>query len=552
VLLSLGSIHHLKSRYDSAIYFYRLALRKLLNADDTLNTVAARSNLSDALTSIGLYDEALSEAIKTLSIIESRPPTIVLGSCYNSIAVIQAKTGNYVDAETYYRKALNIRQEINEPLEVAKSYNNLGELFILTQQYDSAKHNLLIAATMKRELHDKQGLARTLTRLGKVLMLTGDLSGAETQFTESISTQTEIDDAVGMIETLNNLGELYITTGRLKLAEANIKQANALIHNSHTLEYLRQNLELSVRLAREKKDFANGMLLLDELIIIRDSLLNIEKSKSLQAMQIRYETQKKEQEIALLEQREETNQARIANNKILIVALIIGLICFAAIGILIYINFKNARSAKEKFELLLSETHHRIKNNLQMLASIFHLQTRYYTDHAMVLEARNSESRVHTMSLLHERFYSHDVEHIVGTRNYITDLVNKLIDIYGSQGDNLTVHTDIDDVELDIDKALALSLIIQELVCNAFKYAFDHEPNPVLSIELRAEGDHMTTTIHDNGIGLNKNASGTSHGLGLVDALVSQLDGKLQIDASSGTTFTIRFPITSTWKKRAS
>jgi two-component sensor histidine kinase len=299
-----------------------------------------------------------------------------------------------------------------------------------------------------------------------------------------------------------------------------------------------------------EKDFAGGMLLLEELLIIRDSLLNEEKSKSLMAMHIRYETQKKEQEIALLEQREEINQARIHNNRILIAALIAGLVLFAVIGALIYINLKSARAAKARFELLLAETRHRIKNNLQTLASIFHLQTRHYTDHEMILEARSSESRVHTMSLLHERFYSNEANHIITTRNYITDLVNKIVDIYGAQTQNLKLSIDIDDVELDIDKALALSLIVQELMCNAFKYAFDHEPNPELSLQLHFHSDDIITTIHDNGIGFSGHIQ-SSNGLSLVNALVAQLDGKIEIYNDNGTTFIIRFPATSIWKRRA-
>ena len=434
-------------------------------------------------------------------------------------------------------------------MNLAKSYNNLGELFILTHQYDSARINLNRAAALKRHLHDTKGLARTLNNLGKISILTGDLNDAANDLNQSLAIQQQVNDPNGMIEVLDNLGELTLLTTDYNRSQTYLLNAEQLILQAGTPEYLRQNLELQVRLARERKDYATGMKLMDRLIVIRDSLLNDEKSKSLQAMHIRYETEKKEQQIALLQQQEEVNLAKIKTSRILIGALVVGLLLVAAIGSLVYINLRNARAAKGRIELLLAETRHRIKNNLQTLASIFHLQTRHYTDHEMVLEARNSESRVHAMSMLHERFYNADADHIINTRAYITDLVHKLVDVYGTHTRELRLSLQVDDIELDVDKALALSLIIQELVCNAFKYAFDHKPDPELTVQIRLRGDRVVATVKDNGIGLNDYSPGTSQGFSLVDSLVGQLDGEMTYDSSDGTTFIIKFPTTQ-WKKR--
>lgn len=111
----------------------------------------------------------------------------------------------------------------------------------------------------------------------------------------------------------------------------------------------------------------------------------------------------------------------------------------------------------------------------------------------------------------------------------------------------------MDEIHLDIDKALPLSLIIQELVSNAFKYAFDGENAPKLSvsIHLRANGE-LITTVSDNGVGMDVNKTRLSQGFGLVEAFVAQLDGKLQVKTAKGTTFSISFPLTPIWKRHAS
>jgi two-component sensor histidine kinase/Flp pilus assembly protein TadD len=548
VHFGLGAAYAAMNRPDSSIFHYKKSLALFSSIDDRDNLAFTSINLSITYKNQGLYEEALQHAIAAIKILESRGESQSLAQCYNTTAIIFAKINDHTEAAAYYRKAIALFAKF-DTTNLAKSYNNLGWHFVLTHQYDSARINLHRAADLKRRLNDTKGLARTINNLGKVSMLRGDLATATQELNESFSIEQQVNDPNGMIEVLNNLGELSLLTSDYKRSKNFLLEAEKIILLSATPEYLRQNLELQVRLAREQKDFANGMMLMDRFIVIRDSLLNNEKSKSLQAMHIRYETEKKEQQIALLQQKEEISMAKIKTSRIMIGALAVGLILVAAIGSLVYINLRNARAAKKRIELLLSETRHRIKNNLQTLASIFHLQTRHYTDQEMVLEAQSAESRVHAMSMLHERFYNADADHIINTRAYLTDLIHKLVDVYGLRTRDLRLTLHVDDIEMDIDKALALSLIIQELICNAFKYAFDHKPNPQLTVSIRLQGHEVVATVKDNGVGLSDSSIGTSQGFGLVDALVAQLDGKMEHHNLNGTTFVIRF-VTTPWKKR--
>lgn len=553
IMTSLGIIYGAKGKFDSCIFYYRASLSKLQVARDTANALIAESNLSIVFKNVGLYEESLEAALHVVSLLKPSDNSLLRGSCYNTIGSVYTRTRDYNKALEFYYLALQNRQLNNQPADVARILNNIGELFIFKHQYDSAAVNLRRAAEIKRQLNDKQGLARTVSNIGKVSMLTGKPELAERQFNEAISIQKTIDDPVGMIQVLNNLGELSLITKQLKKADGTLKEAETIIHRAGTPDYLSQNLELQVRLDRERRDFASGMMHLEQLSAIRDSLVNEEKNRSMQAMQIRYETLKKEQQIALLEQQEEMSRSRIRNNQILIGTLIVGLILVAAVGLLAYSNFRNARAARERFELLLADTRHRIKNHLQTLASIFHLQAKHYTDNNMVLEAMSSESRVHAMSLLHQKFYSVSPTHTIDLQKYVTDLVNQLVDIYGFRSRNLSLTMDVDHTNLDIDKALPLSLILQELISNAFKYAFEHEPEPQLAIGIHAQSNGVLQTIvRDNGIGIEVEKTRSSQGFSLVEAFVEQLDGNLLVATEKGTTFTISFPLSPRWKKHSS
>ncbi len=550
--LGIGVIYNSTGKFDSSIHYYNKALQDFTYVRDTTNAITTELNLSIAYKNIGLYNESLTSALAVLSRLESNKPTPALASIYNNIGTLYLRTKTYKEAEKMYRLSLRTQLEFGAKAEVSKAYNNLGELFITTRQYDSARTNLERSARIKRELRDTKGLARTLNNIGRVEMLTGNNGSASRQFNEVLAMQEQIDDPVGMIEVLNNLGELHLSLQRPDQARKYLQRSEALIQKAGTPEYLRQNLELQIKADRMAGDPEAGIRHLQALIIIKDSLLSEDKARSLQAMQIRYETEKKEQQINLLQQREQINNAILRNNQILIVALVVGLLLATSVGVLVYINLRNARSSKRHIELLLEEQRHRIKNNLQTLASIFNLQTHHYTDSNMIMEARNSESRVHAMALLHEKLYSHGSDNNVELKDFITELADKLVSIYGFKTDNLKLEIQIDQTTIDIDKAMALGLIIQELVCNAFKYAFDNIEHPHLEVVASISGKHdITVTVSDNGVGLDENFRSRSHGLGLVDALVEQLRGKIEVIRGKGTTFKITFPIIPVWKKHS-
>lgn len=551
VHFGLGACYGSLGRPDSAVARYKTAIALFASINDSTTISQAHINLSFIFKDQGLYEEALSSALKAITILKKKDPNRVLAYAYNNFGIILLKSKNHEDALTYYEKSVDLLKKSNDKQMLARLYNNIGELHMSINRFEDALTNLSLALELKQELNDRQGIARTLNNLGKVSMIKGDVTAAQNRFDKAIQIHQGIDDPIGKIEVLNNIGELSIARNNLDGAAAILGQSEAIIRRAGTPDHLRQNLELQVRVDRQRGDWAAGMAHLEQLLEIRDSLLNKDKSRSLQAMQLRYESEKMESEIEMLQQREEIHQTRLDNNRITITALVVGLLLTGVVGLLIYLNFRNARAARIRFELLLAETRHRIKNNFQTLASIFNLQTRHYTDHNMVLEARTSESRVHAMSLLHDQFSPTKVGNAINTRPYIVDLVDRLVNIYGYNTKDLRLEIDVDDALLDIDKALALSLIIQELACNAFKHAFENQSSPILRITVKLDGKMLVAIVHDNGKGLTSPRKVESQGFSLIQALADQLNGTVDIATDSGTRFTIRFPANPTWKEPA-
>lgn len=202
-------------------------------------------------------------------------------------------------------------------------------------------------------------------------------------------------------------------------------------------------------------------------------------------------------------------------------------------------------SVREK-EILLQEVHHRVKNNLQVIASLLRLQAYTIDDPALHELLRDNQNRVHAMALVHEQLYrAHDLAH-VGFAAYLRELAASVLRSYTAQSAQVVLAFDTDDlVTLDVESAIPLGLILTELISNSLKHAFPNGRTAMLTVGLRADGETLTATVRDNGVGLPATVDlGTTDSLGLqlVGDLASQLSGTVTIDRHSGTAFHICIP----------
>lgn len=201
-------------------------------------------------------------------------------------------------------------------------------------------------------------------------------------------------------------------------------------------------------------------------------------------------------------------------------------------------------SLREK-EVLLKEIHHRVKNNLQVISSLIRLQSQYMQDKRDVEIFRESQNRIKSMALVHEKLYQSEDLANINFHEYVSLLVNGLFRSYGVNTEKITLKTDIEDIMLGVDVAIPCGLIINELVSNSLKYAFPEDKEGEIKITLRTlDESAMELTVADNGIGMPADTnfgSSESLGLKLVTILTNQIDGELEMDRSEGTKIQIRF-----------
>jgi PAS domain S-box-containing protein len=199
-------------------------------------------------------------------------------------------------------------------------------------------------------------------------------------------------------------------------------------------------------------------------------------------------------------------------------------------------------SLKEK-EALIREVHHRVKNNLQIISSLLYLQSKNVDDKDTFEIFRDSQTRVKSMALIHEKLYKSENVAVVDFAEYIKSLVAYLFDSYNLHRNGIGLKTNLDKIILEMDTAVPCGLIINELVSNSLKHAFPENRKGEINIELhKNEDDQIKLVISDNGIGLKADYDKTGTlGMQLVNSLVKQLDGELRLDTCFGTRFEIIF-----------
>lgn len=199
-------------------------------------------------------------------------------------------------------------------------------------------------------------------------------------------------------------------------------------------------------------------------------------------------------------------------------------------------------SLREK-ELLLREIHHRVKNSLQIISSLLSLQASEVDDEYIVERYRESENRIHTIALIHESLYQSTDISSVNFKNYVDILMEDMMHSYQASH-RIKTALNLGDYNLNIETAIPVGLIINELVSNALKHAFKYDEEGEINLSLDKNGDFYCLTIRDDGAGLPDDVdidNPGSLGLQLVTALVSQLEGKIEVVRDGGTMFKIGF-----------
>lgn len=206
---------------------------------------------------------------------------------------------------------------------------------------------------------------------------------------------------------------------------------------------------------------------------------------------------------------------------------------------------KEIQNLLELKELLMKETHHRVKNNLVTISSLLSLQAINTEDQNAKEALLDSQNRAKAMAIIHQKLYSYADFEKIDLNHYFTQLMDEILKTY-SADKKIRYFLDVEDISFNVDTALILGLIINELVSNSLKYAFLGDEKYIIHVKLHESDDKFILSISDNGKSIPDHINleePDSFGLTLVNLLTKQLNGQISIKRDNGTVFIIEFEL---------
>ena len=186
-------------------------------------------------------------------------------------------------------------------------------------------------------------------------------------------------------------------------------------------------------------------------------------------------------------------------------------------------------------ELLLKEIHHRVKNNLEVVSSLLALQSEQIDDQGIKDAMQEGQNRVQSIGIVHQKLYQRNNLAAIEMKDYFLDLSESILDSFGAE-DRVTIECAMDQLDVDIDTAVPLGLIVNELLTNTLKYAFPVGQRGKVQIRLNKSLEGiLNLEVSDNGVGKSGRTQGTGFGTQLVSLLTRQLSGSIREEVKNGT-----------------
>lgn len=282
---------------------------------------------------------------------------------------------------------------------------------------------------------------------------------------------------------------------------------------------------------------------------LKDSMAGISSYLIASRFEKQFKTKEKDRLLALAEKKQLVNRQKIDLQKKQTLYLSIGILLLSLATVLLIRNYrvkrKHAAALEQKngqIETLIRELHHRVKNNLQVVSGLLALQANRLEDESAKQAMDEGRTRVDAMAMIHQKLYMDKDLAAVDIKEYLENLSLSLANSFGYDKNNIETTVQLPSLSLDIDRAIPIGLIVNELITNAFKHAFDGAQSPRINISLsRNANDLMELVVADNGKGVSQFSSGSrSFGMKLVYTLVEQLNGTLEQKHENGTVYSIQ------------
>lgn len=517
-----------------------------------------------------------------------------LAETYIEFKALYAARADYNQAKSFVYKALEIFENTENQKGIARCYAHIGDLLYYENNYNEAILHCDKAIAIQKDIKAKEDLALTYNFKAKNQLFTGfDLDNALESINASISLYEELgitgipmmasinwrgniykymdrfDDAIAdyqtnfdnskalgldryLIPSLGNIGHVYVMQGKYEEALPYNLQAIDIIKKTGRTRNLWENYmhvaEIYESIGNLKLALYYHQLYAAELESFKDNIILSLENEA----QAKYEVGQKNAQLLL--QDEKITQEKRTKVLYLILTVLLAIILFG-----LFYNFAKNNKRNQQLEtlnseldtknqhneLLLKEIHHRVKNNLELVKSLIALQSAQLEDSATKDAMIASQNRVQSMGIIHQKLYQGEHLGSIDMKDYFLNLSDGILDTFNADN-QVKIECAMEQLELDVDTAVPIGLIVNELLTNALKYAFPQNSKGKIEISLsRPNPGVLNLKVADNGIGKTEGlaAKGTGFGSQLIHLLTQQLNGKMEENNENGTSVQFEFKV---------
>ncbi len=537
-----GRMHANLSQLDSAMLFFDKAISGYLAVGNKKGQATTSFKIAWVHKRRGEIEQSMATDLSALRLMEELGDQEGIADALGRVSWDLSIQGRQEEALEYAQKGIQICQKngLQEQLTTALRY--AGDACIAMGNHAQALdyYNQSLALVISMDLGPIQ-IADIINCRGNALKRLGRYAEALEDYKVCLANSEKANYPGGIFTATANLGEVNLLLG--KYAEALPYQLKTieLQEKGGDLSNLTENYGHASTIYEQLGDYKSALLYQKKARLMRDSTASIQSDASISELRTQYETEKKEATIALQEQ--QISQQRLVQwLSIGVAVLLAGFLFFLYRSYRARTKTNQLLAAKNaENELLLKEIHHRVKNNLEIVSSLLALQSAQIDDKGIKDAMQEGQNRVQSIGIVHQKLYQGENLGAIEMKDYFLNLSESILDSFGAD-DRVTIECAMDQLDVDIDTAVPLGLIVNELLTNTLKYAFPdgRKGNVRIKLEKRAAGVlHLEVT--DDGVGKSGVTQGTGFGGQLVSLLTRQLSGSMREEVQNGTTVIFDF-----------
>lgn len=495
---------------------------------------------------LGQFEEATRAYQNALSTLDNSSPSKYSANAYLGLGNVSASLGDYDKAIEHQMKAQQIYSKLQLRGAFGSTLLNLGSYFyyryssnreLHAADLDSAERYVNTSIEVFTTIGDSMRLARSYNGLGVMLNNRGKLTKALQQFEIAYRINLNNGFQEGAIENMQNFGVVYKKLGRKEEA---LSWINLAIDSARTLGDRKKVHNALGDLAITYGHFGvweKAFRTLESYMFLKDSLIGIQEREKINLLKEQFYSEQKDQKLIQQTLENEIKAEQIKKQDLTIALLGVSILAF--IGLLIVINRNHQKTIiaktkielqKGKIEVLQKEIHHRVKTSLGLVSGILSdlehdVKKRKISEPSeLSQQIAVIEDRISRIGKLHLHLYRHKVTEIQG-QSFIQEMIADIDSIYGEK---LTVEYTVDaKLNLDLSRGLPLILIIDELITNSYRHAFEGRSKGAIHVAMTEDQDNIHLKVTDDGPGYSlNNDTHHSSGLTLIKDLAHQLEAK--------------------------